>query len=51
MLAYQGGNAYLYHYAEGDADSLVDASEIALVATFVDVGVDSLLQANFDLVA
>jgi hypothetical protein len=53
MLAYQGGNAYLYAFDDDDAvvDGLVTSAEIDLVATFVDVGVDSLLQANFDLVA
>jgi S-layer protein len=49
MLAYQGGNAYLYHFAAG-VDSAIVASEIQLIGTLSGVAADSLVQGNFDLV-
>lgn len=49
LLAYQGGTAYLYFAADtaGDADNVISASEIALIATLNAVGDDGLIAANF----
>jgi len=51
MLAYQGGAAYLYHYANTASDATLTASEISLVGTLNSITTSNpLLQANFDLV-
>lgn len=53
IIAYDAGNAYLYHADEsaGDADAALAAGDISLVATIETVGVGTLTAANFDLVA
>ena len=49
-VAYQGGNAYIYHLNDADGNDEIRADEIALVATLTGVAADALVQANFDLV-
>ncbi|WP_313074038.1 hypothetical protein [Melaminivora sp.] len=50
IVAYQAGNAYLYHFNSG-ADTAVAAGEINLVGTFNGVEVGALQASNFLLVA
>jgi Ca2+-binding RTX toxin-like protein len=58
LLAYQGGNAYLYYVAErgngtdvgGSNSTVVEAAEISLVAVFQTETVASFTTANFSLV-
>ncbi len=49
IVAYQNGNAYVYHYdASGvAADTTISAAEIALVGTINGVAAGSLTDANF----
>ncbi|MCD1645499.1 DUF4214 domain-containing protein [Aurantimonas coralicida] len=47
IVAYQNGNAYVYSYNAGAADTTVDATEVALVGTFSNVAVGSMTDANF----
>lgn len=47
IVAYDGGNAYLYYFAEGDTDVGLEADEIVLIGTFEDVEVGALTHANF----
>ena len=49
IVAYQGGNAYLYHFDEADAATTVQADEIELIATLSGVAVGSVVAANFEL--
>ena len=52
VLAYDGGNAYLYYVSESnDAGVAVAAGDVALVATLEGIGVGDLAAANFDLIA
>ena len=51
VVAYQGGNAYVYHVVEGaDGDAAVAAADIQLVGTFNGVAVGALDASNFQLV-
>jgi hypothetical protein len=48
VIAYQGGNAYLYYVVEGaDGDAAVAAGDIALIGVFNGVAVGDLSTANF----
>ena len=50
IIAYNQGNAYLYHAAESvDADQVLAASDIALVGVFENVTVGSFVAGNFDI--
>lgn len=49
VVAYQGGNAYLYH-ANAGGDSVVDAGELALVGVFNGVALGAFDAANFQIV-
>ncbi len=52
VIAYSGGNAYLYYASESnDAGVALAAADIALVGIVKGVAVGSLSAANFDLVA
>ncbi len=47
MIAYQNGNAYLYHFDDG-ATGTLDTFEIDLVATLTGVSVGSVSASNFE---
>jgi hypothetical protein len=49
IVAYQGGNAYLYHFVEGDAAVGVEFDEISLIATLNGVAVGGVDASNFIL--
>ena len=51
VIAYQGGNAYLYHIDEGtDSDSgAVQAAEIALIGVFNNIAVGGFVSQNFSM--
>lgn len=51
FVAYQGGNAYLYHAADtGATNGLFVAAEITLVGTFQGVAAGAFAQGDFVLV-
>lgn len=47
LVAYQDGNAYLYHYDAGAGDTAITASEIQLVGTFNGVDAGAFVAGNF----
>jgi hypothetical protein len=47
MLAYQGGNAYLYIASDTSDNGTIAASEIALVGTFTGVAAGGFTAANY----
>lgn len=49
IVAYDGGNAYLYAFTDANADTALTANEIALIGTFNGVAVGGLGAANFTL--
>lgn len=52
LLAYDAGNAYLYHAVEGaDDGAALAAADINLVGVFNGVAVGSMVVGNFDLIA
>jgi len=53
VVAYQGGNAYLYRVAEaaGDADATVAAADMALIGVFNNIAVGGFVSQNFAMVA
>lgn len=50
IMAYDNGNAYLYSYDAGAADTSVTASEIALVGVFNTITADAFVAGNFTAV-
>ena len=48
MVAYQGGNAYLYYFSNTDTDGIV-ASEVALVGVLNTITANALSAADFGL--
>lgn len=47
LLAYQGGNAYLYVASDANADGVLQGTEIALIGTFNTVAANGLTAANY----
>lgn len=51
LLAYQGGNAYVYHASDANADGTISATEIALIGTITGAAANSLTAANYAVLA
>jgi hypothetical protein len=51
LIAYQGGNAYVYYYFDADFNDAVVATEVNLVAEVKGVTVGALTADNFDFTA
>lgn len=47
LVAYQGGNAYIYHFDAAGGDTTVAANEISLIGTLSNVSTGTLVADNF----